>query len=204
MLISEGEIFDLCGPVHLTAIDWENVAHRRSVAASLVQGVYILERDKQEKWQGSQALAPPWWKHFLFELYCVLVDDVDSCIFGAIYKFAPSKSFFGGSKDKSQQRFVIAFRGTLTKGDAFTQDLQLDVHIIRNGLHRTSRFETAIQAVRHVVATYGSSDVWLTGHSLGAAMAMQAGKTMAKTGVFLDAFLFNPPFLSAPIERIKR
>lgn len=202
ILISEREIFDLCGPVYLTAVDWDNVVHRRSVAASLVQGVYILERDKQEKRKGSQALAPPWWKHFQFELYRVLVDDVDSCIFGAIYKFAPSKSDFGGSKDTSQ-RFVIAFRGTLTKGDAFTQDLLLDGHIIRNGLHQTSRFETAIQAVRHVVATFGSSNIWLTGHSLGAAMAMLAGKTMAKSGVFLDAFLFNPPFLSAPIERIK-
>lgn len=180
----------------------ENVAHRRSVAASLVQGVYILERDKQEKRKGSQALAPPWWKHFQFELYRVLVDDADSCIFGAIYKFAPSESYCGGSKDKCPQ-FIIAFRGTLTKGDAFTRDLQLDVHIMRNGLHQTSRFETAIQAVRHVVATFGSSNIWLTGHSLGAAMAMLAGKTMAKTGVFLDAFLFNPPFLSAPIERIK-
>ncbi|KAA8533602.1 hypothetical protein F0562_030964 [Nyssa sinensis] len=34
--------------------------HRRSVAASLVQGVYILERDRQQKRQGPQALAPPW------------------------------------------------------------------------------------------------------------------------------------------------
>ncbi|XP_016510079.1 GDSL esterase/lipase At4g10955 [Nicotiana tabacum] len=202
ILISEREIFDLCGPLHLTAIDWENVAHRRSVAASLVQGVYILERDRQEKRQEAQAFAPPWWKYFQFQLYRVLVDDVDSCIFGAIYKFAPSKSYDDGSKDKSPQ-FVIAFRGTLTKGEAFTRDLELDVHIIRNGLHQTSRFETAIQAVRHVVATFGSSNIWLTGHSLGAAMAMLAGKTMAKTGVFVDAFLFNPPFLAAPIERIK-
>lgn len=32
---------------------------------------------------------------------------------------------------------------------------------------------------------------------------MIMGKNMAKSGVFLESFLFNPPFLSAPIEQIK-
>ncbi|KAH6801842.1 alpha/beta-Hydrolases superfamily protein [Perilla frutescens var. frutescens] len=172
--ISERENFDLSGPVHLTTVDWTNPCHRRSVAASLVQSVYILERDRQEKREGSQALAPPWWKAFKFQLYRQLVDDADSCIFG-----------------------------TITKGDALMRDLELDIHIVRNGLHQTSRFEIAIQAVRHVVATFGSNNIWLAGHSLGAAMALLAGKNMAKSGVFLDAFLFNSPFFSAPIERIK-
>ncbi|KAF9609463.1 hypothetical protein IFM89_016462 [Coptis chinensis] len=36
---------------------WENAHHRRSVAASLVQGVYVLERDRQENRQGPHALA---------------------------------------------------------------------------------------------------------------------------------------------------
>ncbi|KAK6129943.1 hypothetical protein DH2020_036337 [Rehmannia glutinosa] len=176
-----------------------NPSHRRSVAASLVQSVYILERDRQEKREGNQALAPPWWKNFHFQLYRQLVDDTDSCIFGAIFQLT-STPLDGNS---SAPRYVIAFRGTITKGDAFTRDLELDIHIIRNGLHQTSRFETAIQAVRHVIATFGSANVWLAGHSLGAAMALLAGKNMAKTGVFLDAFLFNPPFFSAPIETIK-
>ncbi|TYJ24082.1 hypothetical protein E1A91_A08G236700v1 [Gossypium mustelinum] len=34
-------------------------------------------------------------------------------------------------------------------------------------------------------------------------MAMLAGKNMAKRGNFLEAFLFNPPYVSPPIERIK-
>lgn len=34
-------------------------------------------------------------------------------------------------------------------------------------------------------------------------MAILAGKNMAKEGLNLKAFLFNPPFFSAPIERIK-
>ncbi|KAM0024115.1 hypothetical protein Hdeb2414_s0022g00611941 [Helianthus debilis subsp. tardiflorus] len=57
-----------------------NLDHRRSVAACLVQGVYILERDRQ----ASEALAPPWWNFFQFDLHSQLIDDAYSCIFGAI------------------------------------------------------------------------------------------------------------------------
>ncbi|KAH0975024.1 hypothetical protein GBA52_016923 [Prunus armeniaca] len=60
-----------------------------------------------------------------------------------------------------------------------------------------------MQAVRKMVDAVGDSNVWLAGHSLGSAMAMLAGKTMASNGIFLKSFLFNPPFVSAPIERIK-
>ncbi|KAG6781185.1 hypothetical protein POTOM_014075 [Populus tomentosa] len=202
IMASEREEFSLSGPLHLTVVDWKNAHHRRSVAASLVQGVRILERDRQVKRQGSQALAPPWWEFFHFQLIRQLVDDVDSSIFGAIYEFKPPESHYHNSVDESP-RYVIAFRGTITKPESVSRDLELDVCIIRNGLHETSRFETAIQAVRNVVATVGKSNVWLAGHSLGAAMALLAGKTMAKTGIFLQAFLFNSPFISAPIERIK-
>ncbi|KAL6547753.1 hypothetical protein OROHE_009458 [Orobanche hederae] len=194
-IVSERENFDLSGPLHLRTVDWSNPSHRRSIAACLVQSVYILERDRQEKREGAKALAPLWYKTFHFHPYRHLIDDTDSSIFGAIFQLTSPPS------DPSP-RYVIAFRGTITKGNAFARDLELDIHVIRNGLHQTSRFETAIQAVRHIVATFGSSNVWLVGHSLGAAMALLAGKNMAKAGVFLDAFLFNPPFFSAPIETI--
>lgn len=180
----------------------ENIHHQRSVAASLVQGVYIVERDRQEKREGSEALAPPWWEFFHFKLLRQLVDDVGFSIFGAVYEFKPPPSLHHHSLE-GRPCFVIAFRGTLTKSDSVSRDLELDVEVIRNGLHRTSRFEIAMQAVRNMVAAAGDSNVWLAGHSLGSSMAMLAGKTMAKNGAFLKSFLFNPPFVSAPIERIK-
>ncbi|XP_044476270.1 GDSL esterase/lipase At4g10955-like [Mangifera indica] len=201
-MASEREDFSLSGPLHLTHIDWTNDHHRRSVAACLVQGVYVSERDRQQQRHGSQALATPWWEFFHFQLFRQLKDDVDSTIFGAIYEFKPPASHCNLST-AGTPRYVIAFRGTLTKPDSFMRDLELDLHVIQNGLHQTSRFEIAMQAVRNMVASVGNSNVWLAGHSLGSAMAMLAGKTMAKTGVLLEAFLFNPPFLSAPIERIK-
>lgn len=173
-----------------------------SVAASLVQGVYILERDRQENRQGSDALAPLWWTFFHFQLLRPLIDDVDSSIFGAIYEFKPP-STQGNDTLYRSPRYVIAFRGTLTKSHSVSRDIELDIHFIKQGLHQTSRSEIAIQAVRNTVATVGDSNVWLAGHSLGSAMALLTGKTMAKNGMFIESFLFNPPFVSAPIERIK-
>lgn len=201
-MASEREIFDISGPLHLTSVDWKNADHRRSVAASLVQGVYVMELDRNLKRQGAEALGPPWWQFFNFELCTELVDDVDSSIFGAVYALkAPTEE--SKTVTNESPHYVIAFRGTLTKGDAFSRDFQLDVHFIRNQLHQTSRFERALQAARSLVATHGSSNIWLTGHSLGSALAMLVGKHIAKTNVLLEAFLFNPPFVAAPIERIK-
>lgn len=179
----------------------QNTEHRRAVAACLVQGVYILERDRNEKREGSQALAPPWWEFFHFKIYRQIVDDADSTIFGAIFELNPPAPEC--SHSNQMPSYILAFRGTIMKGDAILKDLQLDLHFVRNGLHRTSRFDVAMQAVQDLIATGCSSNIWLAGHSLGSAIAMLVGKNMAKTGIFLETFLFNPPFFSAPIEKIK-
>jgi len=168
----------------------------------LVQGVYILERDRQENRGGQEALAPPWWEFFHFKPICELVDDVDLSIFGAIFEFNPPASN-QNSTIVNSPKFVVAFRGTITQKDSVDRDISLDLHLVKNGLHHTSRSTMATQAVQNVVSATGSSNIWLAGHSLGAAIATIAGKTIAKTGILLDAFLFNPPFVSAPIERIK-
>ncbi|XP_062146754.1 GDSL esterase/lipase At4g10955-like [Alnus glutinosa] len=202
LMASETEDFSFSEPFHLTSIDWGNENHRRSVAASLVQGVYILEQDRQAIRQGRlHALDPRWWEFFHFELFHHLVDDADSSIFCAIYKFNLPAFHLNHSLHGSP-RYVIAFRGTLIKLGTFFRDLKLDLAIIRNILHRTSRFQIAVQFVQSFVTEVGHSNVWLAGHSLGSAIAMLAGKTMAKTGIFLEPFLFNPPFSSVPIEII--
>lgn len=179
----------------------ENANYRRSVAACLVQGVYILERDRQAKRLGPEALAPLWWEFFHFRLLRCLIDGDDSSIFGAIYEYRPPSPLKDHSAD--QPHIVVAFRGTMTKKESVSQDLMLDLHLIQHGLHRTSRFETAMQTVCNMVAAAGDSQVWLAGHSLGSAIAMLAGKNMARSGMFLQSFLFNPPYVSAPLEQIK-
>lgn len=200
-MVSEREIFSLSGPIHLTAVDWTNAHHRRSVAASLVQGVYTLERDRQQNRQGPQALAPAWWDFFHFQLKHRLIDDNDMSIFGAIYEFKFLASYYN-NPTISAPKFVIAFRGTINKSDTRSQDLKLDMQCIRSKLHLTPRFQLAMQSVQNMVAFAGAANVWLAGHSLGSAVALLAGKNMTKMGCFLETYLFNPPFLSIPLQRI--
>ncbi|EFH48359.1 hypothetical protein ARALYDRAFT_910448 [Arabidopsis lyrata subsp. lyrata] len=83
-LDSDRDIFSISGPFHLTSIDWNNSYHRTSVASSLVNGVYILERDRQERRVGSGSLAMPWWDFFNFSLVETLIDDYDGSIYGAV------------------------------------------------------------------------------------------------------------------------
>ncbi|KAJ0044702.1 hypothetical protein Pint_05029 [Pistacia integerrima] len=147
------EIFGLSGPLYLTAVDWENSHHRRSVAASLVQGVYILERDRQQERQGHQSHASPWWNFFHFQLISPLIDDVDFSIFGAIYEYNSSVC------EHNAPKYVIAFRGTLNKPDSRLRDLKLDIQAIRSKLHQSTRFQLAMQAIQDLVAVVGTTNI---------------------------------------------
>ncbi|EES04943.2 hypothetical protein BDA96_05G147200 [Sorghum bicolor] len=197
----ERDVFGISGPTYLKPIDWNCEHNRRSVAASLVQAVYVLERDRQLSRLSVEALAPAWWEFFHFELIRKLIDDADMSIFGAIFEFNPPSS--EEASVANAPRFVIAFRGTITEKDTISRDISLDLHLVQNGLHRTSRFNIAMQAVQNVASVFPGSTIWLAGHSLGAGMAILTGRNMVKKGVFLESFLFNPPFVAAPIERIR-
>ncbi|CAJ2650739.1 unnamed protein product [Trifolium pratense] len=203
-MASKNDNFYLSGPSHLTYVNWDDAYHRKSVAASLVKGVYVLERDLQKQRKGPDSLAFPWWTFFHFQLLDTLVDDVDNSIFGAIYEFKPPPSIGNNALYRSPH-YVIAFRGTTIKPESFFRDMELDLKILRHGLHRTSRSKIATETVRNMVASVGGngSNIWLAGHSLGSCIALHSGKIMAKSGIFIESFLFNPPFASAPIERIK-
>ncbi|XP_010058320.2 GDSL esterase/lipase At4g10955 [Eucalyptus grandis] len=206
------QIFHLSGPWGLTRVDWKNAAHVRAVVACLVQCVYVLERDRQKKRKGDKALTLPWCETFGFKLKSTLEHNVGPSIFGpfifgpsifgAIFEFKPPTSSCNHSA--GGPRFVVAFRGTLFKKKSLVRDIKLDFQVILNEHHSSSCCQTAIQAVEDLVATAGDSrEVWLTGHSLGSAIALQAGKNMAKKEVYLESLLFNPPYPSVPTEKIK-
>lgn len=201
----ERESFNQTGPLHLTGLNWTNFHHRRSIAASLVQGVRVLEIDRQCNRNGQQALAPFWWDFFSFHLVSPLIDDVDKSVFGAIYEsnFAAAN---GSDLDQNIPRYVIAFRGTIKMRGSIPRDMQLDLLLVRNKLQESSRFQIAIQAVQNRVSEAGASNVWLAGHSLGSAIALLAGKYMVKMDHYIETYLFNPPFVSMEIisnERVK-
>ncbi|KAK2425876.1 GDSL esterase/lipase [Trifolium repens] len=203
VIASKTDNFDSRGPSHLTYVNWDDAYDRKSVASSLVQGVYVLEKNRQKERKGPDSLACHWWKFFHFQLLDTLIDDVDSSIFGAIYEFKPQPSMCNSTLHRSP-RYVIAFRGTLFKLDSFIRDIELDLDILKHGLHETSRSKIATEVVRKMVASVGGngSNIWLAGHSLGSSIALLAGKTMAKSGIFIESFLFNPPFPSAPLDQI--
>ncbi|KAG6425647.1 hypothetical protein SASPL_116092 [Salvia splendens] len=197
----ESQIFSLSGPTFLTAVDWSNSHHRRSVAASLVQGVYTLEEDRHRNRQGSDALAPPWWLSFNFRLVQILVDSHDVSHFGAVFEFVNYPYYHQAPAGQRQPQYVVAFRGTIPKAGNRKEDFKLDIHLAVNNLQKSSRFQTGLEAASQAVR-YGT--VWLAGHSLGSSLALVVGREMAKSyGVHLETYLFNPPFVSPPIERIK-
>ncbi|KAJ3695054.1 hypothetical protein LUZ60_000431 [Juncus effusus] len=90
----------------------------------------------------------------------------------------------------------------LDKGHAI-RDVFLDLRLCVGSLNKTSRIQNAILMVEKFVKDFGASNVWLTGHSLGASTATIIGKYMAKEkDIHLKTFLFNPPFAEIPYDLI--
>ncbi|XP_047983920.1 GDSL esterase/lipase At4g10955-like [Salvia hispanica] len=196
--MSDKEKFHVSGPSQLpSTIDWSSLCDQKSVAASLVRGAYVLELDRLQKRQGAEALAHPWWEGFGFKLSEVLEDN-RSTIFGAVLVYDHLIQ-----NQQYQPSCVVAFRGTNTKDIAgFIRDTNVNFCIGIHTLHETDRFERAREAVRGAVNAFGIDNVWIAGHSQGAATALLVGKDMAKghgggNPFPLKAFLFNPPFVGS-------
>ncbi|XP_051121574.1 GDSL esterase/lipase At4g10955-like [Andrographis paniculata] len=191
------------GPSFLTALDWSNSNHRRSIAASLVQGVYAMERDRrQNRHGGPYAMAPPWWQFFNFNLVEILFDKHDVSIFGAVFEYTAYSHAvvcYSGSQSPPP-RYVVAVRGTILNAGIREEDSKLNLHCVLNNLDRSTRFATALAAAARWSAAAG---IWLAGHSLGSAIALLVGRKMIKQyGIHLETYLFNPPFPSPPIGRL--
>ncbi|CAH2044283.1 unnamed protein product [Thlaspi arvense] len=196
------EIFSISGPSHLTSIDWTNSYHRTSVASSLVKGVYILEMDRQDKLVGPESRAKPWWEFFNFTLVETLIDQSDCSIYGAVFEYELYNLYQRTADLNVPPRYVIAFRGTNLGSETRLCDLKLDLRCFFNCLHRGKRLLHAIQAIKTIVAKQSEPAVWLAGHSLGAGLALLAGKTMAKSDFLLQSYIFNPPISSIPLEQL--
>ncbi|KAG6655937.1 GDSL esterase/lipase At4g10955-like [Carya illinoinensis] len=188
--------FDISGPKHLKDIvDWNNADHRRSAISSLVQGVYVLESERE-----NSTNAQPWYESFKFQLVEPLKRD-DQSIFGAIYKYIGK---YPAPDSDVLPRYVIAFRGTVDfkRPNILINDIMLNVKVARNEPEESSCFTLAMDRVKRLVKENGAPNVWLAGHSLGAAIALIVGRNMMlKQNCSLEAYLFNPPYISFPIEK---
>ncbi|KAL3638316.1 hypothetical protein CASFOL_017687 [Castilleja foliolosa] len=199
--------FHVSGPRNVPSINWRDLInstwkdgnYKRTVIACFIQAVYLLELDRQENRTDENALAPKWWTPFKYKLVDTLIDERDGSIFGAILEWdrAAALSDFVLLRPSGAPRSVLALRGTLLKGPTIRRDIEDDLRFLTwESLKGSVRFGCALNALRLISEKYGSNNVCVAGHSLGAGFALQVGKALAKEAIFVEAHLFNPPSVS--------
>lgn len=159
----------------------------------------MLELDRQEKRTQDNALAPNWWIPFKYKLAKTLVDERDGSIFGAILEWDRSAALADLVlvRPNGAPRAVLVLRGTLLKSPTMRRDIEDDLRFVAwESLRGSVRFKVALEALKSICDMYGSSNVCIAGHSLGAGFALQVGKQLAKQGIYVEAHLFNPPSVS--------
>ena len=168
--------FDLCR---------KDTNYKRVAMASLVRAVYMLELDRQENRTQENALAPSWWIPFKYKLTQTLIDERDGSIFGAILEWDRSAAMADLVllRPSGAPKAVLALRGTLLKSPTMRRDIEDDLRFLAwESLKGSVRFKVALEVLKSVSDTYGSSNVCIAGHSLGAGFALQVGKALAKEG----------------------
>ncbi|ONI17736.1 hypothetical protein PRUPE_3G176300 [Prunus persica] len=199
--------FHVSGPRNLTAPNWRDLInsswkdgnYKRTVIACFIQAIYLLELDRQENRDEANALAPKWWIPFKYKLSETLIDERDGSIFGAILEWDRSAALadFVLIRPSGAPKAVLALRGTLLKGPTMRRDIEDDLRFLAwESLKGSVRFKAAMEALKSVAERYGSSNVCIAGHSLGAGFALQVGKALAKEGMYVETHLFNPPSVS--------
>ncbi|XP_004292617.1 PREDICTED: GDSL esterase/lipase At4g10955-like [Fragaria vesca subsp. vesca] len=205
--------FHVCGPRNvsrpnwrdLIRSSWKNDKYKRSVIACFTHAMYLLEMDRQEKREAASAVAPKWWERFKYKLTKTLVDERDGSIFGAILEWDQSAAFgdFVVMRPSGASRAVLALRGTLLRFPTIRRDIEDDLRYVAwESLKGSVRFGVILKALKSVAEKYGSDNVCIAGHSLGAGFALQVGKALARQGMYVETHLFNPPSVSiAPTLR---
>ncbi|KAI3437520.1 uncharacterized protein J3R85_005288 [Psidium guajava] len=199
--------FHVSGPRNVSSPNWRDLLHsswkdenyKRTVLACFIQAVYLLELDRQENRSEENSLAPKWWLPFKYKLSQTLIDERDGSIFGAVLEWDRPAALadFILIRPSGAPRAVLALRGTLLKGPTIRRDVEDDLRFLTwESLKGSVRFNVALEASRSVARSYGSNNVCIVGHSLGAGFALQVGKALAKEGIYVDAHLFNPPSVS--------
>ncbi|GJN11183.1 hypothetical protein PR202_ga29356 [Eleusine coracana subsp. coracana] len=203
----------------LTNTSWRDDDYRRMVMACLIEAVYLLELERQER-RDAAALAQQWWKPFQYRLARELVDERDGSVFGAIFErdssSHPNPALASPSGAPSA---VIAFRGTLLRAPTIRRDVEDELRLLAlNSLRGSARLSRAVQALRAAVDTFGPENVCICGHSLGAGFARQVVRALAGSSSSsssstqqqqqqqqqrqnhqsLEFHLFNAPYLSLP------
>ncbi|KAG2600755.1 GDSL esterase/lipase At4g10955-like [Panicum virgatum] len=206
---AEGHPYDfhVSGPRNLPPPNWKEIIrsswkdpdYKRMVMACFIQAVYLLELDRQDQKGEDDGLAPKWWKPFKYKVTQTLVDERDGSIYGAVLEWDRSSALsdFILIRPSGAPRAVLALRGTLLQKPTLKRDLQDDLRfLVWESLKGSVRYVGALAALKSAVEKFGSTNVCVAGHSLGAGFALQVCKELAKQGVFVECHLFNPPSVS--------
>ncbi|WVY91678.1 hypothetical protein V8G54_037192 [Vigna mungo] len=199
--------FHVSGPRNFTSLNWRDLIvsswkdanYKKTVIACFIQAVYLLELDRQEKRTQGNSLAPNWWIPFKYKLKQTLIDARDGSIFGAILEWDRSSALSEliPMRPSGAPRAVLALRGTLLKSPTMRRDIEDDLRFLAwESLKGSVRYKAALEVLKLICGKYGSNNVCIAGHSLGAGFALQVGKELAKEGIFVEAHLFNPPSVS--------
>ncbi|KAL2938800.1 hypothetical protein RDABS01_022249 [Bienertia sinuspersici] len=199
--------FHVSGPRNLSSptwrdiinSSWKNGNYKRTVMACFIQAAYLLELDRQENRTADNALAPKWWLPFKYKLTQTLIDERDGSIFGAILEWDRSAALadFILIRPSGAPKAILALRGTILKSVTLRRDLTDDLRFLAwESLKGSVRFKVGFDALKSIADRYGSGNVCVVGHSLGAGFALQIGKALAKEGIHVEAHLFNPPSVS--------
>ncbi|ESW13410.1 hypothetical protein PHAVU_008G193600 [Phaseolus vulgaris] len=199
--------FHVSGPRNFTSLNWRDLIisswkdanYKRTVIACFIQAVYLLELDRQEKRTPGNTLAPNWWIPFKYKLKQTVIDERDGSIFGAILEWDRSAALSDliPIRPSGAPRAVLALRGTLLKSPTMRRDIEDDLRFLAwESLKGSVRFKAALEVLKLICGKYGSNNVCIAGHSLGAGFALQVGKELAKEGIYVEAHLFNPPSVS--------
>lgn len=197
--VDDRDVFNLSGPTYLSQLRSFQAEHKQALVAALTQAVYVAEKDRQLGKQGVYALAPRWWNSLGYEPTRFIYEEQSEQIIGAVYKRKPCSS------PKSQEEtmeaapmIVVALRGTMPHGEAIVSDLATDLWLLLQQLHTTTRYVTVLEAIKIAAQEVGLNNLCIAGHSLGAALALLAARTLASDGSLIETHLFNPPFPSPP------
>lgn len=176
------------------AIDWTNDEHRRCIAACLVKATYVTEKHIARAW--------PWFESFGFKADSFFftdssVNDGNVCYGGVFKMMEPAASGAGAGAGPSAPKYVVAFRGTMPLHPNMLPDLLQNTLLLFNVQKEYARFKDSHSHVDNLIRELSSGSVWLAGHSLGASLALEIGRTvMLEQGVNIPTFLFNPPHVS--------
>ncbi|KAI4306001.1 hypothetical protein L6164_029320 [Bauhinia variegata] len=203
--------FHVSGPRNLTTLNWRDLInsswkdanYKRTVIACFIQAVYLLELDRQENRAPENALAPNWWIPFKYKLTQTLIDERDGSIFGAVLEWDRSAAMadYILIRPSGAPRAVLVLRGTLLKSPTIRRDIEDDLRFLAwESLKGSVRFKGALEVLKSVSDRFGSSNVCVAGHSLGAGFALQVGKALAKEGIYVETHLFNPPSVSVAMS----